>query len=399
MILLSCTYRCHNSRSPERSVRSPNSEVRLPVGKSVFKSNSMKRIYFLLFCCVPAFSLLLSCSKGSDYQAPARPTDLTYSVQIAGATAEQPGGDGSGLVTISLSGKNVTSFVVSLTTENESFSVNGNSGTVTGIFASQPGTTTKYPIKIAAYCNTVRVDTTIYATVYVKPAVEPGTVLLWSDEFDSTALNTDIWNYETGNLGVNNELEYYTKDEANIRVKNGNLEITALHSPNYNNSGWDYTSARINTQSKYEFTYGKVVIRAKIPGDDGTWPALWLLGSNITTVNWPACGEIDLMEEGTVTGFENILSSLHWGQDAMQSRVVKGATTDFHEYTLDWRADHIAFYYDGTLLYSHANDSSMPFNQKFFLIFNVAVGGNMGGTTINLGSGSTMYVDYVRVYN
>jgi len=83
----------------------------------------------------------------------------------------------------------------------------------------------------------------------------------------------------------------------------------------------------------------------------------------------------------------------------MQSRVVTGATTGFHEYAMDWRADHIAFYYDGTLLYSHANDSSLPFNQKFFFIFNVAVGGNMGGTTINLGSGSTMYVDYVRVYN
>ncbi|SEA11858.1 Glycosyl hydrolases family 16 [Arachidicoccus rhizosphaerae] len=348
--------------------------------------------------------ILLSCSKGSSYQPPATPTNLSYHVEIVGATTGDPAGDGSGVVHLSLSGKNVTSYAVSLPTENKTYSLTAASGTVDIVFSSGAGTTTKYPINISAYCNTVKADTTLYASVYVSKPETPGTVLVWSDEFDSTALNTNVWNYETGNLGVNNELEYYTKDADNLQVKDGYLQITALKSANYNNSGWDYTSARINTQDKFSFTYGKVVIRAKIPGDDGTWPALWLLGSNINAVGWPACGEIDLMEEGTVTGFENILSSLHWGtlaspQDMMQSRKVSGSTTDFHEYSMDWRADHIAFYYDGTLLYSQANTSSMPFNQKFFFIFNVAVGGNMGGTNINLKSGSTMYVDYVRVYN
>lgn len=359
----------------------------------------MKRVnQTLIFWAVPLL-ILLSCSKGSDYQPPATPANLSYTLQIEGATTGDPAGDGSGVVHLNLSGKNVTSYAVSLPTENKNYAVTGAAGTVDLTFGSGAGTTTKYPIQISAYCNTVKVDTTLYASVYVTKAEEPGTVLVWSDEFEGTALNTDVWNYESGNLGVNNELEYYTKDAANLQVKDGYLQITALKSPNYNNSGWDYTSARINTQDKFSFTYGKVVIRAKIPGDDGTWPALWLLGSNINSVGWPACGEIDLMEEGTVTGFENILSSLHWGQDVMQSRKVTGSTTGFHEYSMDWRSDHIAFYYDGTLLYSQANNSSMPFNQKFFLIFNVAVGGNMGGTTINLGSGSTMYVDYVRVYN
>ena len=363
----------------------------------------MKRINHALILWA-VLLLLLSCSKGSSYQPPATPSDLSYHVQIEGASQSDPAGDGSGVVHISLSGKNVTSYALSLPTENKTYTVGSASGSVDVVFSSGAGATTKYPIQISAYCNTVKVDTTLYAEVYVRKPETPGTVLVWSDEFDSTALNTNVWTYETGNLGVNNELEYYTKDAANLQVKDGYLQITALKSPNYNNSGWDYTSARINTQDKFNFTYGKVVIRAKIPGDEGTWPALWLLGSNIGAVGWPACGEIDLMEEGTVTGFENILSSLHWGtsdapQDVMQSRKVSGSTTGFHEYSLDWRADHIAFYYDGTLLYSQANNANMPFNQKFFLIFNVAVGGNMGGTTINLGAGSTMYVDYVRVYN
>jgi beta-glucanase (GH16 family) len=316
-------------------------------------------------------------------------------------TDATPNGDGSGKVNLSLSGKNVTSYIVTLPTEgNQSFSVNGSSGTLTCTFASAPGTTAQYPINISAYCNTVKKDTAISVTVYCKTSAPPGEDLVWSDEFDGTSLNTNIWNYETGNLGVNNEQEYYTSDAANVSVKDGCLQITALNSPNYNNSGWNYTSARITTANKYSFKYGRVEMRAKLPGDQGTWPALWMLGNNINTgTNWPACGEIDIMEMGTVTGLDNILSSLHWGGDYSKSRVVSGSTTDFHLYQMDWRADHISFSIDSTLLYTWTNTSQMPFNQNFFFIFNVAVGGNMGGNTINLGSSSTMYVDYVRVYN
>ena len=113
-----------------------------------------------------------------------------------------------------------------------------------------------------------------------------------------------------------------------------------------------------------------------------------------------------MVEMGTVTGLNNILCSLHWGtssneinQSYPNSISVPNTITDFHVYSMDWRADHIAFYIDNTLLYSQPNNSGMPFNQNFFFIFNVAVGGNMGGSNINLSSGSTMYVDYVRVYN
>lgn len=362
-----------------------------------------KKNYKSILLSLSAFPLLLACSK-SNYQPPATPTNLSVNVQIVGVSDSTPDGNGSGMVNVVLSGTNVTNYIVALPTENKSYSLNGASGTVACTFSSTQGTA-KYPIKITAYCSTVSVDTTVYVTVFVGQLSQPGQTLLWSDEFDGTALNTNIWNYETGNLGVNNEQEYYTSDPANVSVENGYLQITALNSPNYNNSGWNYTSARINTEGKYSFTYGKVDIRAQIPGDAGTWPALWMLGNTINSTGWPGCGEIDIMEAATNTWGANVMgSSLHWGttsaeQNTNERLTVSGLSSGFHDYVMDWRADHIAFYVDGVKVDSVANNSSMPFNQPFFFIFNVAVGGDMGGTPINLGSGSTMYVDYVRVYN
>lgn len=351
-----------------------------------------------LFSVLSVF-LLVACSKnGSSPENSGAPTNLNINTQVVGANTSTPYGDGSGKVELSFSAINANAFQIVLPTEsNKTYTLTGASGTVECVFTSAPGTTTKYPINISAYHNAAHKDTTVYVTVYCNPT---GENIVWSDEFDSTALNTKIWNYETGNLGVNNEKEYYTSNPANVSVQNGYLQITALNSPNYNNSGWNYTSARINTSGKYSFTYGRVDIRAKIPGDPGTWPALWLLGNNIGTVGWPACGEIDMMEAATNTWGLNVVgSSLHWGGDTNKKLQVSGATSDFHVYSMDWRKDHIAFYVDGVKIDSVANDLGKPFNQNFFFIFNVAVGGDMGGNPINLGSGSTMYVDYVRVYN
>ena len=358
-----------------------------------------KNTQTIAFCLLFLSLQLFACNKNDKYQQPATPTDLKFDVQVVGATDATPNGDGSGKVILNLSGKNVTSYIVVLPTENNhTIPLDAPGGTVTCIFSSNPGTTATYPINISAYCNTIKKDTIINVTVYCKAE---GGGLVWSDEFNGTSLDTGIWNYEKGNNNGwgNNELEYYTSDPVNVSVKDGCLQIAAINSPNYNSTGFNYTSARITTQNKYTFKYGKVEMRAKLPGDKGTWPALWMLGSNIGSIGWPKCGEIDIMEMGTVTGLDNILCSLHWGGDVSRSRIVSGSTTDFHLYSLDWRADHIAFYIDNQLLFSQPNNSTLPFNQNFFFIFNVAVGGNMGGNTINLGSSSTMYVDYVRVYN
>src|SRR5579875_4182 len=147
------------------------------------------------------------------------------------------------------------------------------------------------------------------------PSVYPGYTLAWSDEFSGKTLDANTWNYETGNGAGgwgNNELEYYTNSPKNVFVSNGNLIIEARKEAI---GGFQYSSARITTQNKKAFTYGRIDIRAKLPKGKGIWPALWMLGSNISTVGWPACGEIDIME---LLGHENNKSygTLHYGASA-----------------------------------------------------------------------------------
>ena len=359
----------------------------------------MKHIISVVFVYIFLFSFF-SC-KDQGVKSPTDPTQqkpdsLVFSTQIAGATSANPNGDGTGQVTFTISARNATSYQILIPALSKTLNISlAKGGTASYVFNNNPGQVSPYSIQLTAFNGSLRKDTIIIIQVYY--AVQ----LLWSDEFNGTSLNTSVWNYESGNNNGwgNKELEYYTSDTANVKTANGCLEITAKYSPNYKSTGFNYTSARITTQGKYTFQYGKVEIRAKVPGDPGTWPALWLLGSNIGSVGWPACGEIDMMEMGTVTGLNNILCSLHWGSDTSQQRNVPSSTSDFHLYSLDWQADHIAFYIDNVLLYSVPNTSSKPFNQNFFFIFNVAVGGNMGGNNVSLTNSSTMYVDYIRVYN
>jgi beta-glucanase (GH16 family) len=168
--------------------------------------------------------------------------------------------------------------------------------------------------------------------------------------------------------------------------------------------GSSYTSARLLTKGKFVFKYGRVEIRAKLPSGGGTWPALWMLGSNIDTVNWPACGEIDMMEHKG-NDLNKIHATLHYpghsGGGGDSSSVIPNttATTEFHIYSIDWRADTIKFYVDGQLFKTFVNSASLPFNQNFFLIFNVAMGGNFGGSIDPNFVSSTFEIDYVRVYN
>lgn len=324
------------------------------------------------------------------------PYSLVVSTQLVGVSATKPNGDGSGTVNFSVSARNATSYQIFLPSESKTLYISSAAGgTVSYNFQSNPGQVSSYTFQVSAFNGSLRKDSIFTIEVFYQLQ------LVWSDEFNGSTLNTSTWNYETGNNNGwgNNELEYYTSDSNNIKTENGYLEITAKYSPNYNSTGFNYTSARINTQNKFTFQYGKVDILAKLPGDSGTWPALWLLGSNIGVVGWPACGEIDMMEMGTVTGLNNILCSLHWGSDTSQQKNIPGSTTDFHLYSMDWRADHISFYIDNVLLYTFPNTSAKPFNQNFFFIFNVAVGGNMGSNNVNLSTSSTMYIDYIRVYN
>ena len=229
------------------------------------------------------------------------------------------------------------------------------------------------------------------------------TVLKFADEFDTDgAPDPLIWSYDlgTGNNGWGNEEEQnYTKDTKNVKVEGGNLVITAIKEPS---GGKPYSSARIKTQGKYSFKYGKIEIKAKFPTGVGTWPAVWSLGSNFGPVSWPACGEIDFVEH---VGKEQdkIFGSLHypgnWGGNAVSgSKRITNASTEFHVYKVIWNSISIRFFVDDILYKTAPNASTLPFNQNFFLIANVAMGGNFGQTIDPAFTQSSMEIDYIRIY-
>lgn len=223
--------------------------------------------------------------------------------------------------------------------------------------------------------------------------------LAWSDEFDSTSINSTNWNFETGGDGWgNNEQEYYQAD--NATVANGNLVITAKEQIVGLNS---YTSARMTTKGKRQFTYGKVEARMKLPLGQGLWPAFWMLGANIDAVNWPACGETDIMEH--INTDSQIYGTIHWDNNGHAQYGGNTVTTpaDYHIYSVEWDSAAIRWYVDGNQ-YHEANilnniNSTAEFHKPFFIILNLAVGGNWPGQTIDTSKlPASMYVDYVRVY-
>ena len=226
--------------------------------------------------------------------------------------------------------------------------------------------------------------------------------LVWSDEFDvDGAPDPTNWTYDigTGNNGWGNgELQSYTSDPENVIVENGTLKITARA----DGSG-GYTSARLKSENLREFTYGRAEIRAKLPSATGTWPAIWALGANFDTVGWPSCGEIDIMEQ---TGAEKntILSTVHFpgnsgGGGITDSTPLPSSTTEFHVYTVEWTADEIKFWIDDEPVHhTVSNDPSRPFNDDFFFIMNVAMGGSLGGTVDPSFTEDTMEIDYVRFF-
>jgi beta-glucanase (GH16 family) len=245
---------------------------------------------------------------------------------------------------------------------------------------------------------------------FSTPLTYPRMTLVWGDEFSGTSLNVNDWNYEIGNGSGgwgNNELEYYTNSTKNAFVSNGNLIIEARKE---SISGFNYSSARLTTANKKSFTYGRIDIRAKLPKTKGIWPALWMLGNNITTVSWPACGEIDIME---LLGQEPSKSygTLHYGASSATHGskgsfyILSGSTfyDQFHVFSMEWVQDQIKLYIDNNLFLTvtraDLGSNPYPFNAPFFFIFNVAVGGNWPGSP----DGTTtfpqrMIVDYVRVF-
>jgi beta-glucanase (GH16 family) len=238
----------------------------------------------------------------------------------------------------------------------------------------------------------------------IQPVQDPitdFTNLVWSDEFNTDgAPDTSKWGYDIGSGGWgNSELQYYTNSSNNVIVQGGNLKITAKAQIL---SGSNYTSARLKSENKFEFHYGKVEFRAKMPTGGGTWPALWMLGQNYATNTWPSCGEIDVMEHrGNIPNV--IHGTLHYpghsgGNGITNTTTIADASTQFHIYKAIWTSNSIKFYVDDQLYHSFLNTSTTPFNSDFFLILNVAMGGTFGGAIDPAFVQSSMEVDYVRVY-
>lgn len=243
---------------------------------------------------------------------------------------------------------------------------------------------------------------------------EPATIdveyknMVWSDEFDVDGTpDADNWNYNIGtgsNGWGNNELQYYTDRSDNVSVSEGKLKITAKKE---DYQGSSYTSTRMKTEGLFEFTYGRVDISAKMPIGGGTWPALWMLGANIDTVGWPACGEIDILEHvGNDPGI--IKHAIHTTSDSGDTQdkgesAVEGVSDDFHLYSINWSPDEINFLVDDKIIYTYENPTNSttddwPFDEDQFLIFNIAMGGTLGGDIDPAFTEATMEIDYVRVY-
>ncbi len=234
--------------------------------------------------------------------------------------------------------------------------------------------------------------------------------LVWSDEFNYTGLpDSSKWGYEQGMIR-NNEAQHYTKKRLkNARVEDGHLIIEARRE---NYRGAEYTSASINTLNKKHFRYGRIEVRAKVPVGNGTWPAIWMLGTNISEVGWPDCGEIDILEH---VGYnpQNVHANIHTGAYNHVDGTGKGNTMkldklweNFHTYAIEWYEDRIDFFVDSEKYFTfkndgEGNDATWPFDKPHYLLINLAIGGSWGGQQgiDDEKFPHKYYIDYVRVYN
>lgn len=270
--------------------------------------------------------------------------------------------------------------------------------------------------KSAAAC----VITTILVSITVINPIYAG--IVWSEEFDGPSIDKSKWTYDVGNWGFGNgELQYYTARPENAKIEDGKLVITALRE-NYIGSGNSFSSARLKTQGRFAFKYGTIEARIKVPDlANGLWPAFWLLGNNIGSHTWPACGEIDILEMGMEAAIKNNLQNkkhsayAHWdyqGSYANYGIAVDSAVNlneDYHLYKLTWTPSMIKAYIDGTEFWAFdisagAANSLEEFHEPYFIIANLAVGGYNFVNITNPASitapfPAKMYIDYIRVYD
>lgn len=323
--------------------------------------------------------------------------------------------DGSGIVVVNATADNAIEYKMLMGDGTPELTLSS------GNYEHTYNTSGSYLIEVKAYGNSGRFiskekrvivpsdDPTVTGVGYTTPFEYEGYELLWNDEFNDTQINPDNWDFEIGdgcpNLcgWGNNELEFYKKE--NCWVEAGVLVIEAREE---NEGTRNYTSGRMLTRGKQVFQYGRIDIRAKLPQGKGIWPALWLLGTNINVVSWPACGEIDIMEMVGGNGKENTVSANAFWEN--KDRDAQGLYTldegffydEFHVFTLIWDESDLKFYVDDELYNTLDIDRGemAAFHKNFYMLFNVAVGGiwpgNPDATTV---FPQQMRVDYVRAFS
>ena len=243
--------------------------------------------------------------------------------------------------------------------------------------------------------------------------------LIWQDEFSKEGtVDGTKWHHQiiAPNNGAwfNGEKQHYTDKVTNSYVSDGVLIIKAINERyEFGGSTQNYTSARLN--SKFSFRYGRIDVRAKLPGSAGTWPAIWTLGTNINEignyfgstagdVGWPSCGEIDIMEQNGWDKTE-LLGHFHWGHTSTGEYASYGKTTfiedamdEFHIYSLEWTEGQLRVLLDNRVFLAMNNTASIPYDNPHFILLNIAMGGNLGGEIQSDFSSDSMQVDYVRIY-
>jgi len=372
----------------------------------------LHKIMNRLICSINSLLLIVfsvSCSESASEQPLKLPDNLLVNIELLG----------NGVVKANFTADDAVFFKVNFGTPGEILQrVEGNSATKTYtergnfiVVVQAHATETDFVVSsqtITLNAAALGLDPN---SGYTSPTNYDGYNLVWADEFSGSTLSQD-WTFELGDgcpdlCGWGNqELEFYKKE--NTRLQNGNLVITAKRE---NAGSRAYTSSRLITKGKKSFTYGRIDIRAKLPKGQGLWPALWMLGENISEVSWPKCGEIDIMEmiggskdnqDGTVHG------TVHWDNNGSYANY--GGSTElpfgifndeFHVFSIDWDPQKIVWKLDGVQY--HVIDITPPgldeFHKPFFFILNVAVGGLWPGSPdVSTVFPQEMQVDYVRVF-
>lgn len=351
-----------------------------------------------------AFVMFWNCSSDNrDHETPLNNSNnsvsnLSVTVNIAGANSNTVHGDGSGVVTFNAQATGAISYGFIIDGGNE---VESTDGTYQHTFNSQEGID-NHEVTVVAYDastnNFIQQSKSFAVSYYI------GNPPVWADEFfQDGAPNSDHWTYDLGAGGWgNNEAQTYTNSASNVIIENGVLNIIAKA------NGTGYTSTRLKSIGLVEFKYGRVDVRAKLPSSAGTWPAIWMLGANFPSVGWPNCGEIDIMEQ---TGWDKnkTLGTCHWLNTSNSSYAsygletsVSNAASEFHVYSLEWSTNNIKILVDDVPFFEMNSDGSSipstPFQNDFFLILNVALGGNLGGDIPSNFTEDRMEIDYIRIF-